>query len=96
MNEHPYKPNEQSLEAKTEKKLYVVDLTKLTGSGDFPCPKCGKVISPDDEKEESYTILEPVVKNDELVEIILQCNYCKSTIKLTGFPGSYKDKDDRK
>lgn len=65
--------------------MYTVDLTKIDGDGAFPCPKCGVVISPDDETEEIYTIVETKVKDDELVELILMCNNCGSKIRLTGF-----------
>jgi len=27
---------------------YKVDLARLEGSGDFPCPKCGAKLSPED------------------------------------------------
>jgi predicted RNA-binding Zn-ribbon protein involved in translation (DUF1610 family) len=64
---------------------YTIDLTKIDGDGAFPCPKCGTMISPDDESEELYQIIETKVKNDELAELILTCNKCGSTIKLTGF-----------
>ena len=65
--------------------IYTVDLTKIDGDGAFPCPKCGVMISPDDETEEIYTIAETKVKNDELAELTLTCNKCRSKIKLTGF-----------
>jgi RNase P subunit RPR2 len=64
---------------------YTVDLTRIDGDGAFPCPKCGTVISPDDETDETYHIVETKVKNDELTELILTCNKCGTTIKLTGF-----------
>ena len=64
---------------------YTIDLTKIDGDGAFPCPKCGAMISPDDETEEVYTILKTKVKNDELAELTLTCNKCRSKIKLTGF-----------
>jgi uncharacterized C2H2 Zn-finger protein len=64
---------------------YVVDLTKIDGDGAFPCPKCGVVISPDDESEEVYTIMNTKLKGEELEELIIQCNRCKSRIRLTGF-----------
>ena len=64
---------------------YTVDLTRIDGDGAFPCPKCGTVISPDDETDETYHIVETKVKNDELTELILTCNKCRTTIKLTGF-----------
>jgi len=64
---------------------YVIDLTKIEGDGAFPCPKCGTVISPDDETESTYEIVDTKVKNDELSELIVICKKCQSTIKLTGF-----------
>jgi len=64
---------------------FTVDLTEIDGDGAFPCPKCGSMISPDDETEEVYTIAETKVKNDELSELILVCKKCRSKIKLTGF-----------
>lgn len=65
--------------------MYTVDLTKIDGDGAFPCPKCGAIISPDDETEEVYAIVETKVKNDELAELVLMCNKCGSKIRLTGF-----------
>ena len=65
--------------------MHTIDLTKIDGDGAFPCPKCGTVISPDDETEEVYQIVKTRVKNDELTELILMCNKCGSTIKLVGF-----------
>lgn len=64
---------------------YTIDLTKIDGDGAFPCPKCGVIISPDDETEENYTIVKTKVRNDELAELILTCNKCRSKIRLTGF-----------
>jgi predicted RNA-binding Zn-ribbon protein involved in translation (DUF1610 family) len=64
---------------------YTVDLTKIDGDGSFPCPKCGTVISPEDESEEIYKIIDTKVNNDELVELIVMCGNCGSNIKLTGF-----------
>lgn len=66
-------------------KAYTIDLTKIDGDGAFPCPKCGTMISPDDESEQVYQIVETKVKKDELTELILTCNKCGSTIKLVGF-----------
>ena len=64
---------------------YTVDLTKIDGDGAFQCPKCSAIISPEDETEEVYTIVETKVKKDELTELILKCNQCGSKIKLVGF-----------
>jgi len=65
--------------------MYTVNLTKIDGDGAFPCPKCGAIISPEDETEEVYTIVETTVKKDELAELVLMCNRCRSKIRLTGF-----------
>jgi len=65
--------------------MYMVDLTKIDGDGAFPCPKCGAMISPDDETEEVYTLVRTKVRNDELAELVLVCNQCQSKIRLTGF-----------
>ena len=65
--------------------MYTIDLTKIDGDGAFSCPKCGAVISPDDETEEVYTIVDTRVENDELAELIVSCNECGSRIRLTGF-----------
>ena len=64
---------------------YTIDLSKIEGDGSFPCPKCGTVISPEDESEEVYRIVDTKVLNDELVELVIVCNNCESSIKLTGF-----------
>ena len=64
---------------------YTVDLTKIDGDGAFQCPKCGAIISPEDETEEVYTIVETKIKKDELTALTLKCNQCGSKIKLIGF-----------
>jgi hypothetical protein len=65
--------------------VYEVDLTKIKGEGDFPCPSCGVVISPEDETEDVYHILETKVKGESLEELVIQCNKCGSKIRLVGF-----------
>ena len=64
---------------------YTIDLTKIEGDGAFSCPKCGTVISPDDESEEAYQIVETKVRNDDLEELVLSCKKCGIMIKLVGF-----------
>jgi predicted RNA-binding Zn-ribbon protein involved in translation (DUF1610 family) len=64
---------------------YTIDLTKIDGDGSFPCPKCGIVISPEDESEEFYKIVDTKVINDELVELVIVCGKCGCSTKLTGF-----------
>ena len=62
-----------------------VDLTKLDGEGEFPCPGCGIVISPEDETEDVYAIVSTKVNGEDLEELLIQCNRCKSKIRLVGF-----------
>jgi len=64
--------------------IHKIDLTKIEGDGTFPCPKCGAVISPDDETESAYTILETKFKDNSLDKLIIQCK-CGSEIHLVGF-----------
>jgi len=64
---------------------YKVDLTTIQGNGDFQCPKCGATISPDDETDEVYCVLEKKYKNNSLDELVIQCQKCRSEIRLTGF-----------
>ena len=63
-----------------------LDLTKIEGDGDFPCPNCGVKISPEDETEDVYTIIKEKVRNNILDELVIQCNACSAQIRLTGFP----------
>jgi hypothetical protein len=65
--------------------MYTIDLTEIDGDGSFPCPKCSAVISPEDETEESYKIVDTKIVNDELVELVITCGNCGSTVRLTGF-----------
>ncbi|MDH5375086.1 MAG: hypothetical protein OEZ21_04410 [Candidatus Bathyarchaeota archaeon] len=64
---------------------YTIDLTKIKGNGDFRCPKCGISVSPDDLTEDTFTILETVMKDESLEKIIIKCNRCRSQIHLIGF-----------
>jgi predicted RNA-binding Zn-ribbon protein involved in translation (DUF1610 family) len=64
---------------------YNINLVTMDGDGSFPCPKCGMTISPEDETEKSYKILETKVINQELAELVIACGKCGSTIKLSGF-----------
>jgi len=65
--------------------VYEVNLTKIQGDGDFPCPNCGIIISPEDETEDVYRILETKVRGQALEELVIQCNKCGSKIRLIGF-----------
>jgi len=65
--------------------VYHVDLVQLQGEGDFPCPNCGIIISPEDETEDVYVILGTKVNGNNLEELVIQCNNCKSKIRMAGF-----------
>jgi len=71
-----------------QSQVYRIDLTKIEGDGDFPCPSCGVIISPDDESKDIYVILETRLKHEALQELVIQCNKCRSKIHLTGFLSS--------
>jgi len=62
-----------------------IDLTKIDGDGSFPCPKCGTIISPEDETEQLYKIIHTKVINDQLVELGIECSNCRTNITLNGF-----------
>ena len=66
--------------------MFAVDLTQIEGDGDFSCPQCENSISPTDESEETYSILEPKVNSHGLDTVVIRCNKCGSFIHLTGFP----------
>ncbi len=48
-------------------------------------PNAVCAISPEDETEENYQILDTKVVNDELAELVVSCGKCGSIIRLTGF-----------
>jgi hypothetical protein len=68
---------------------FVVDLTKISGSGEFPCPKCGVLFDPDAfAQEASYEILGSSSSAEELV---LKCKHCCSKIKIIGLGDAVPD-----
>jgi hypothetical protein len=64
---------------------YVINVGDANSDGSFACPKCSAVISPEDETENTYEIVETKIVNEELAELVVSCGKCKSTIKVTGF-----------
>ncbi len=66
-------------------KFHTLDLSMIDGEGSFPCPKCGTMISPDDETEEVYKIVDTKVVGDELIELVISCGTCGTVTRLTGF-----------
>jgi hypothetical protein len=65
--------------------IFTIDLSKIEGKGDFPCPSCGVCISPDDQTDNTYTIVDTKVNCSDLEELVIQCNKCGSKIRLIGF-----------
>jgi hypothetical protein len=65
--------------------VHKIDLLELEGNGDFLCPFCGATISPDDETEDVYSVMETKVRNARLENVLIQCNNCSNKILLTGF-----------
>jgi hypothetical protein len=66
--------------------MFKIDLTKLEGDGEFPCPACGTTISPDDYSGITYNVLKVKMKPDGTIgEVCIQCEKCRSTICLVGF-----------
>ncbi|MBN2260653.1 MAG: hypothetical protein JW702_08905, partial [Clostridiales bacterium] len=52
--------------------ITIIDLTQIDGNGDISCPSCGVIISPEDESEEVYTIIEEKVNGEDLEELVIQ------------------------
>jgi len=65
--------------------MFTINLAKIEGKGDFPCPNCGVIISPEDETDNVYTIIDTKLNGHTLEELTLQCNKCGSKIRLVGF-----------
>jgi ribosomal protein S27AE len=64
---------------------YKIDMASIKEDESFPCPKCGLIISPDDQSDENYQIVDTKVVNDELAELVIVCGKCRSTIKISCF-----------
>ena len=78
--------NSETIGSSTKEFLvHKINLLEIEGKGDFLCPRCQAKISPDDETEESYSILEPKVKNNSLDGLLIRCKSCSHKIFLTGF-----------
>ena len=73
--------------------IYTVNLSKIHGTGDFPCPKCKSFISPDDVEEKSYKILFVTLEEETAKEILIECNTCHSRINIVGFESTSRKGD---
>lgn len=58
-----------------------VNIETVDKEGDFPCPNCGATISPDDETNDIYSIIETKIKGSILEEIIILCR-CGASLSL--------------
>jgi hypothetical protein len=65
--------------------LYKIDLDTTDQDGDFLCPCCVVKISPDDDSEQVYSIVDINVRFGSLDEVVICCKKCMSLIHLTGF-----------
>ena len=52
-----------------KRSAYTINLAAIEGDGSFQCPKCGMSISPEDETEDNYKILDTKVVDNELAEL---------------------------
>jgi len=65
---------------------FTINLNNIEGTGDFPCPSCGILISPDDDSERTYKIVNiDTYEDGSLKFLTLLCKNCHSTIILEGF-----------
>jgi len=70
-------------------RAYKIDLSRIEGTGDFSCPRCGTKISPDDfqiNAEKACSILELTANSHGLEELVVRCNKCFSYLYLSGLP----------
>ena len=66
--------------------VFRIDLARIEGNGEFPCPSCGELISPDDESGIAYDVVYVERAEEGIVrEASIVCKKCGSTIVLTGF-----------
>ena len=65
---------------------YTIDLRKVKDEGEFPCPRCKALISPDDESDQNYLLLDTEMKHDDLSALLIECRRCNAVIRLEGFP----------
>ena len=63
-----------------------VNLNAIEGDGTFLCPSCGETISPEDESESTYEIIDTTTQEDgSLMTLTIRCKKCNSTTTVEGF-----------
>jgi predicted RNA-binding Zn-ribbon protein involved in translation (DUF1610 family) len=69
-----------------EQNEYTISSMDIEDDGSFLCPKCGATITPEDETEENYEILDIKLNADELAVLVVGCGKCSSIIRVTEIP----------
>jgi len=65
---------------------FKIDLREIEGEGEFLCPTCTRIISPDDESGMTYDVLETEAEEGGILrEVTIRCRTCGSIIHITGF-----------
>ena len=63
----------------------IEDLETIEDDGSFYCPRCGMLISSEDETEENYKVIDTKFVNNMLDKVVVACGNCRNVIILTGF-----------
>jgi hypothetical protein len=66
--------------------IFTINLDQIQGEGDFSCPVCNVIISPDDESGRIYEIVAlTMLENGILKTTSIVCRKCGTIIHLQGF-----------
>jgi hypothetical protein len=66
--------------------VFEIDLSKIEGEGEFMCPECKEILSPEDPIDATFLVLDFVTSKDDVIEeALIECKKCKSMIRLHGF-----------
>jgi hypothetical protein len=77
------------------KPTFIMELCKIKGKREFPCPKCGLIISTEDGDKEGYSIIDTVINDGFLEKIVIKCEICNSIISLEGIDIQSNEKENR-
>lgn len=76
--------------------LQTINLKIADKEGNFPCPNCGSVISPDDESEKVYSVLDTTLDDEgNLDQMVIRCKVCKKKFTLEGFDILFEEESSR-